>query len=1771
VAVKVLRPHASSDPSRWIRQFHREAGLQARVRHPGLAAVLEVGKASGRPYLVMEFVEGRTLAAMLADGTLPEERLVSIARAVASVLQEIHRHRLVHRDLKPHNIVIDRSGIARVIDFGFAARMGGAEPGAEVVGTFAYSSPEQTGMMRRAIDGRSDLYALGAILFECAAGRPPFQSSDVGELLRLHATQTPPPLAELNPNTSPGLCAIIARLLAKDPNDRYQTAAGLIADLDRLPGINAAWHVGGTVSLGGPEDVEQAPSVGIMVGREAEMNLITVHWRAALRGSGSAVVIEGGAGSGKTRLVQEVARGARQAGALVLYGRSSAENPIPLEPLREALEDYRAQVAAQPALLRARTEEAVRGDWAAAAPLLRRLSPTLADMLDAPSDTAPPAESTDGTYDALVDLLVLTAARHRALLLCVEDAHRMDEASREVLRRLAGRLGSAPVLLLVTTRLEARDATGALADALGEAVAARVQLAPLDEKSLARMIGGHLGAQRLPGRLVEVISGRCHGNPLAAEELLYVMIEEGYLRPSWGRWVLSEEGLEALELSGDVARMVVQRIHELDAPDQAIMRLAAAMGARVHPALVAATCDVDPSRIEDCLARAAQHKLVELARGEYRFMHDRIREALLEELPAERLRDLHQSIARTLDAARVPVPGSIYALARHYASGNVGEDPRRVYLACLQAGLAATADGADNDARGYLEQALRIGQDHDLPLEPLLPETLGDVCYRTGRLEEAEHFYSRALELTSDSFARGWLRARVARAHLAAYRTAEACAEAQRAFEELGEGCPSNDARMLLPVLGSAMRLAIGGRRLPPELPAGERERRRLLHYLYELCGHIGYLEVWPWIFAHTYLKSHQARMDLGISPEFSRNRSGHAVVLSQIGRSREACRALDEAMATAESLKDLRLAAHCRTYRYLAFDVMGDAIRAADEGRNCLTGHARHLDTWDMRNTAAGLASNLLLRGHFGEAWRWVDFGLGHSPQAADVRQRWNILKPVAGSTLALLGRVAEGFAQVQGAHHTLADAADGRFRRSWTLQHLLLLLLEREAPEADVDALITQHEALGIPLHLTPFHIRPYYIYAAYARVVQALAGTTERAKRVQQLARALVKLRQIAGVPALACHRWVLEAYLAYARHDDARALRHLGRAESLAAEVDHRWGALEVSHLKAAIFLRGGWTAASQREAARALELATACGWTRRARRLRQEFILEDARSSASSASASRDALGASGATASRRHRQLDLLLQMSAEWSRVFDPGELIRLALGELIRTLGAERAFLFLCDDAQGPLNLAAGRNMAGQELFDLAGYSRTVVEQVRDSGRPLLVSASEEGVLLGSQSVVAHDLRSIVAAPLKFHRRVVGVLYLDNRIARGLFGPEDVALLQALGAQLAVALETARAARVEIHQESERQHHLLAESLHDLTASSLDLADVFERLLNGIQRLVRFDSALGVLADARQFRPVVCRIGTERVAAEEIPRNAQDAPFLARLAEERAPLLAEDVSGETSPDLLAALDYPVSLLGIPLLVRDRLAGMVCLGRKSGSPFTTAEASLAFALTSQASASVENARLYGEQNLLLAQTRHRFLMAQIRPHFLFNALNTIAAVVAVNPAQAEDLIVDLADFLHQTFAIGDDWITLREEKQYLEAYLALERVRFGDRLRFEVDFDQTVLDHRLPSMLLQPLVENAIRHGVSVKSEGGRVEISARPSGDAMELRVEDDGVGFDAAGPVRPSGTGVGLGNVRERAAALLGPRAEFTVDSGPGLGTRIRFRVPGPSKPG
>ncbi|GGQ64619.1 diguanylate cyclase [Couchioplanes azureus] len=1587
--------HAADEKS--LVAFRREAALLAGVDHPGVLKPRAVGLYEGHAAIVTELIDGPTLADALADGPLPQDRVLSLAVELAGALAAAHRTGLVHRDLKPQNIMLPPGGPATLIDFGLAAADGG-DFADQAVGTFRYTAPEQAGMLRRPVDGRSDLYSLGVVLFECLAGRPPFDAADIGELLRLHAVCPPPDLRELCPDGSPELAAVIDRLLAKDPDDRFPDARELLLALRRC--TDAAGRA-------------EVPAADLpLVGRDAELAALTARWAAATEGEGGMVLVHGPSGAGRTRLAAALAEIVTGSGAVALRARNAPEPDAPLAALRAALERYADGVRR----LSGPQGDAARDRLRAAATLagtalVRTASPALADLLGGGTDTA--GQGRDEQFAAALATFLAELARGcGGLLLELDDAHHLDPATLRVLTAVADGVPGVP-LLVVLTAPDGAD-LAAVRAACGAALDATVPVAPLAESAVAALVASRLPGATAPAELTSHVAARSGGLPLAAVEYLRDLVEGGLLVPHWGTWRLASQGLEALPAGGG-RELIVSRLDGLSAAQRAVLAVAAVLGNRFRLDLVAATGQLPNDEVAAAVGTAAARRLVDGGTaGHYTFVHPGVRDALLAELPADRERRLHQRAGEALEALAVADRelGHAYAVARHHAAAGAASGAEARYRSAVAAGTQALADQAPAEAAGYLEAATAAAAELGRPVPTAVAHALGRAYLRTGRFAEARDGLHRAIAAEPDPRARAELWATLAELEHTSWADAPSVDAATRALAELGHPVPRRTLPLVLSALGAAVAGALVRRTgIGAGTATGQRRddfgRRAELLDAAAYGSTIGLRMIRAALYA---LRSLYLVNRLGPGAPYARAYAMLGFFCALAGLRPISRRCFARAGDAATTVGDPALKA------YVAW-LLGTSthLSGVDDGSSwerSIHRDARWLAPAQFLTGYGWMGIRQLLRGYATTAGTTHERGLALLPPGTS-HLTADFFSLLGAMTPALQGRHGDAAEALAAVREAVAHGASVSQRANIAVANLFLSLEQGEFGEP-FDTAVAEFERMRLTRgEMFVFH-HWFFVFRAAGRLAQLrLADEADRPARLAAARKAVRELRRIARTP-------LIKAY-----HDVARAalLEQSGRAEAAIAaayRAEARWWSLDapllgfdLARIRARAMRRLGRVAESERQAELAAAMAETHGWEHRIRQVRAEFGVDRSRSA--------ERYGHAGTRLAdpQRNRRLEALQQVSVAAATVLDPDQLARVALDETLRILGGERALLFMRDEGTGRLRRFAGRDAGGADLDTVTDYGSTLIHRVHESGEAVVVTGTDQGAALGSHSVVAHGLRSIIVAPVLLKGRPTGVVYLDSRLARGVFTSDDVDVLTAVVSHVAVALETARAAQLDVAVRTARHQQELAELLRTSLAELNSLhqpRQVLDRLFATLAENAAATGGALLLPD-----PLDGALTVADVYGETDPGHLG-------ARHEGLDVAGAPEAGPVPAVLHGVLDPSGAALVVPLVARDRLAGVVVL---TAAAFDDSRRDICAALASQGVSAYDNAQLFSQVQELA--TVDGLTGVANRRHF-HDLAGSLVEVARRNRRQIAAVMLDIDHFKRVNDAYGhgagDDVIT---------------------------------------------------------------------------------------------------------------------------------------------
>ncbi len=1402
VAIKRAR-RAGTELEQIGKRFVREAQMLARARHAGLVQVFEVGQdAFGCPYMVMELIKGKTLAEQLAkQGLMDAAAVVDMAQAILSALGEVHRRGLVHRDLKPANLMLREDGRPVIIDFGLAAagQTELARERNEAVGTFLYSPPEQTGMLHRVVDARSDLYSLGVILYECLAGRPPFMTTDVAELLRMHAVEPPPPLAPLCPNAPPALCAIVHKLLAKDPDGRYSTAASVRADLQRITELSKRAQPALGLHDSDP-DLVALP----LVQRESALQTLISGMSGARFGQGRVVLVRGSRGLGKSRLVSEALRHAYADNALVLRGACMSGTPIRFGALRQALSGWlRKGIGTE-------REEQLRAAAGASTAYLGSVFPELQKALGAtPSDAAVQDNAPELYNEAVARLFLDLATKADALVLALDDLQWIDPGTAGVLERLVPQLpGSHLTLVCALTEL-----TPQLGKLLEHHPVATTELALLEEHAVRSLIAAYLGTVDPDAELVRQLGQRSQGNPRVLVEYLREALETDLLIPAWGGWAVDRKRLAALRLPDSLDGLTLHRLDALPHTVRLLLRKAAFLGHAFQVDTLALFSDLSADTVRRVLAQVvAQGFLSEEEAGSHHFHHDVVLRTLAGELSADGRVAAHRQVADLLDQQTSQTDYAFLAQrAHHHVAGVDAARAVAAHKACVAVASVALQSQAALDSRTWFLRGVELGERYGLEPEAELYQGLAEAWMAEGNIPEGIACFDRAIALCRDDIDRAWLRARVAMAHFASTQdTKETGRYVEQALRDLGEPLPKSKVVAICKALCFGLAFFVRERfGWGYQGPIAARKARVHWKVMEVATGWAMMTEQIPIMLYLTFLAPFVGQ-GVGPSRELACSYSGFATMLSLLGLPRPwSQHFIQRAYAIADRGRDPVGYARVRMAHAMTLAYQGRVVQAEQVYEDL------------VRNDSGWLETSLLIMVHMEYAMLWAVRGytqrglailelclrrIGARPDESD--KRLESVTPLLCSLYALEGRHGEMGSKVLRVLDGLDEPGENRFKfaAAWATQMAYRVTTNDIGPA--LAHACDQLERAAFNPRGAPWQLGMLFMNQSYARyALYCAAKPEEKAARLAKFAETIPPTRLACTHPLVAPHVPIFEAKLLNENGDTEGALAALARADDLAHRHNSPIALFEIHCERARVFRKGDEEAAIF-EAELALFLAERQAWPYRVQRLREEFGV--GRSNTVHTVAQR---GPAFATTSGNHassstqlpsprRGRDAVVEVSLAIADEIDPAAQAQAAVSRLVQLLGAERGCLFLAEDDGKTLKRIAACNARGEPLAADERVAQTLVERVFASGSPLVLTGTEQGVAIASESAVAQNLRSIICAPLRMRERVLGVVYLDSRVACGVFTTTDLDVLLAVANQIAISHYARRNALREVER---------------------------------------------------------------------------------------------------------------------------------------------------------------------------------------------------------------------------------------------------------------------------------------------------------------------------------------------------------------------------------
>jgi predicted ATPase/signal transduction histidine kinase/tRNA A-37 threonylcarbamoyl transferase component Bud32 len=725
VIAKVFDIEGEADEDRVQREFELIRSLDVE----GVVRALDLRRVGDQLVLLLERVPGENLAEFARGQALALEVFWPIAIQLADILARTHAARVVHRDIKPANILLDAdTGKVFLADFGISVLLEHERrhiyDSDVFVGTLPYISPEQTGRTSRAVDFRSDLYSLGVTFYELLTGCRPFENLAPLDLIHAHLAREAEPPIRLRPELPELLSSLVMKLMAKAPEHRYQTAAGLAADLRQLAAGDTS-----SFELGRADLVTTLRFPHRLYGRSHERaELLAAFERVVASGGRETVLIMGPVGVGKSALAGELAAAVAGRGGYLVRGEVGEAGELPYAGVGRTFTALFEQLLTESDARLDRWRRLFLGGLGVLAAVVAELAPTF-ELIIGQQSPALVLEGRDARNRLLiaVERLLAVVCANGPLVLLLDDVHRAGPGAIELLEGMVAS-EHGPLLVVVTARpeqMQSEHPLRTLAAQLHESPRLQVlELAGISSDAVEAFVADSLPGASNVGPLAQTIARRTNGVPLFVRQLLTQLFEHGALRPNQELardWVWDQAAVETEPLPEDALALMRLELDLLSDRVRDVLARAACIGVRFDLARLIAICAVGRDELRAMLVDFEDSGMLTRAGAGYRFAQDSVHAAAYASLPADTRRELHWAIGneRLAQLGQLGQLGierdlddQLFEIVDHLDAGAPAslDENQRIELATLdlRAGRRALAGSAHTLAQRYLSNGIAL-------------------------------------------------------------------------------------------------------------------------------------------------------------------------------------------------------------------------------------------------------------------------------------------------------------------------------------------------------------------------------------------------------------------------------------------------------------------------------------------------------------------------------------------------------------------------------------------------------------------------------------------------------------------------------------------------------------------------------------------------------------------------------------------------------------------------------------------------------------------------------------------------------------------------------------------------------------------------------------------------------------------------------------------------------------------------------------------------------
>ncbi|OJJ22132.1 hypothetical protein BKI52_08835 [marine bacterium AO1-C] len=727
-----------------IDRFNNEYEFTRRLHIPGIRKVYRTDKYQNKFCLIMEYIEGVTLRQFFQNHSQNLGLFLKVAIQIAQILDKVHKQHIIHKDINPNNILIHtKTHQITLIDFGISSKISQEKPHIEnpehLEGTLAYISPEQTGRMQRVVDHRADLYSLGITFYELLTGGVPFQHNNPIEIVHAHIAQKPRSISKTNAIVPEVLSNIVMKLMEKNAEDRYQSAQGLLHDLEKcLDWYNLESTIP-NFEVGQNDFVAKLSLDDKLYGRDQELHQLLQAYHQVCGGSKELMLIQGESGVGKTALVQQFQKDiAHHKGYFVAGKFDQFQRNIPYYAITQALNQLCAYILAE--------NEATVKQWK------HNILEALGNYGKALTDIIPLLELVIGKQPKIPDtegkkkqtrfeflfqnfIRAISQSEH-PLVLFIDDLQWADEASLRLLQNLLEDPENAYLMGIGAYRNTADAVDSRIVSLLkilqsDHTLVSHIQLLPLTIKNIEKILSDAMHQMVEPTaleKLAALVHTKTKGNAYFTVEFLKTLIKQKLINfdKHQKQWYWNLDQIDQKSYTDNVIDLMTTKITSFATNIQQVLKIASCIGNQFElKTLFAITNQPQSQTIQQLMPIAEEGLIVPLNRHRflinsgnsivYKFAHDRVQQAVYELIEVSEKKAIHLSIGRFLLNHIAPQKlynEYLFDLTIHFMIGleviHQPEEKIRLSTLFLKAGIKAKNAGAYQSASEYFQIALEM-------------------------------------------------------------------------------------------------------------------------------------------------------------------------------------------------------------------------------------------------------------------------------------------------------------------------------------------------------------------------------------------------------------------------------------------------------------------------------------------------------------------------------------------------------------------------------------------------------------------------------------------------------------------------------------------------------------------------------------------------------------------------------------------------------------------------------------------------------------------------------------------------------------------------------------------------------------------------------------------------------------------------------------------------------------------------------------------------------